>query len=275
MPLLLALMLTIACSGGKEENKTPPPPEKAAEKAPEFKIDPATMAAEAQNVVLVPSPAEMERALSNAGLGSKLAQMVKGRDIKMDVEDKDQIAVRLGVVLADTVLTAKDSPKEQLAARLDRLKEGFNKLGAGQDVQATIDDLKNRIANDAVSREDLIKEMDELSGVMVPELQFEAGDWVVPLIQAGSWLEGANLVSGALLSEKKYDAATGLLKQPAVVDYFLKYVQRDGRTKAPDEVVKRLEATLQTLKEVAAKDTLGEAEVNTVHSSTTAVLEML
>jgi hypothetical protein len=52
-------------------------------------------------------------------------------------------------------------------------------------------------------------------------------------------------------------------------------VQRDGRTKAPDVVVKRLEGTLQTLKEVAGKDTLGEAEVSTVHSSTTAVLEML
>ena len=39
--------------------------------------------------------------------------------------------------------------------------------------------------------------MDELSGVMVPELEYEAGDWVVPLIQTGSWLEGANLVSGA------------------------------------------------------------------------------
>ena len=27
---------------------------------------------------------------------------------------------------------------------------------------------------------------------MVPELEYEAGEWVVPLIQAGSWLEGAS-----------------------------------------------------------------------------------
>ena len=72
---------------------------------------------------------------------------------------------------------------------------GFEKLGAGSDIQATIDEMSTQINNDAINRDDLLKRIDELSGVMVPELEYEAGEWVVPLIQAGSWLEGAHLVS--------------------------------------------------------------------------------
>lgn len=223
----------------------------------------------------MPSPAEMQRSLDKANVNKALAGMVKDRDIKMDVENKDQIAVRCGVVLADLVLTVKDAPKEKIVARLDRLAEGLNKLGAGTDVQSTITDMKTRVQNDAVNREELLKEMDELSGVMVPELEYEAGEWVVPLIQAGSWLEGAHLVSGALKEVSRVDAADNLLKQPAVVDYFIKYVDREGANKAPDEVVGKLRETLNTLKGVTAKPTLAAEDLDTIHSSTGAVLTLL
>lgn len=264
-------------TSGEAEKSTTPPPEKPAaqEKAPEAKLDPATLKKDAQQVALVPSPAEMEKTLSNAGVGAKLATMVKDRDIKMDVDNKDQLAVRTGVVLADLVLTVKDSPKERIAQRLDRLAEGLDKLGAGKDVQAEIADMKTRIQNDAVNRDDLVKEFDELSGVMVPELEYEAGEWVVPLIQAGSWLEGAHLVSGAVKEAGKIDAADNLLRQPAVVDYFIKYVEREGGEKAPDEVVAKLKETLATLKKVTSKPTLGAEDVDTIHSSTGAVLTLL
>jgi hypothetical protein len=250
---------------------TPPP----AEAAPPKAFDAATLQADAQAVALVPSPAEMERAMANAGIQAKLGDTIKDRKITMDVDNKDQIAVRTGVVLADLVLTVKDSSKETLVARLALLKTGFQKLGAGSDIQATIDELSAQISNDAISRDKLLQEMDELSGVMVPELEYEAGEWVVPLIHAGSWLEGAHLVSGALKAEKKYGAADGMLRQPAVVDYFIKYVNREGSEKAPDEVVARLRETLNTLKVVASKPSLGEEDVETIHSSTGAVLSML
>ena len=69
---------------------------------------------------------------------------------------------------------------------------------------------ETQIKNDAINEDDLLKEMDELSGVMVSELEYEAGEWVVPLIQAGSWLEGANLVSAAIVKEDKFDVAGNL-----------------------------------------------------------------
>jgi len=247
-----------------------PPP------AAEQKLDVAQLQAEAVAAALVPSPAEMQKALTNAGISTQLAELVKDNKFKMDATSKDQLAVCTGVVLADLVLTIKTATKEQKLDRLNRLKQGFNGLGGGADVVATIDDLSGRIANDAVSPDDLIKEIDELSGVMVPELKLEAGDWVVPLIQAGSWLEGSNLVSAALQKAGKYDPiATGLLRQPAVVDHFITYVNHEGKDKAPDQVVARLNETLSTLKVVANKETLTEQDVATVQSATSAVLTML
>ena len=100
------------------------------------------------------------QALSNAGLQAKLAEMVASdKDITMDVENKDQLAVRTGVVLADLVLTVKTSSKELLLARLAKLKVGFEKLGAGSDIQATIDEMSTQINNDAINRDDLLKEV--------------------------------------------------------------------------------------------------------------------
>ena len=276
--ILLSLSLLAGCTGEEQPAEQPEaqPAEQPAEQAvtPDVQFEPETLKAEAENVTLVPSPAEMQRALANAGLTSELASMVSDKDIGTDVENLDQVAVRTGVILAEVVLTLKDAPKEKLVTRLESMKAGFVKLGAGNDIPQTIDELISSINND-LNREDLLDEVDLLSGAMVPELETEAGDWVVPLIQAGSWLEGAHLVSGAIESESKFDAAGSLLRQPEVVEYFLKYVQREGGEKAPDEVVKQLEATLVKLKEIASKPTLSAEDVKEIHAATGAVLSML
>lgn len=274
------LGLTIACSGGDTPvvDEAPKKSEPTAEAAPKKmkSFDLAELQKAAEEVALVPSPAEMQKSLKNAGLTTDLAALVSAdRKIGMDVEDKDNLAVRTGVVLADLVLTVKTSSKDSKLERLEKLKAGFKALGAGDDIQATIADLSTQIKNDAINEDDLLKEMDELSGVMVSELEYEAGEWVVPLIQAGSWLEGANLVSAAIVKENKFDVAGQLLKQPRVVEYFLKYVEREGRSKAPDQVVTKLTEVLNGLKEIAEKPAMSAEDVNAVNSSTSEVLSML
>lgn len=272
--------LTIACSGGDTPvaEDAPKNPEPTAEAAPKKmkSFDLAELQKAAEEVALVPSPAEMQKSLKNAGLTTDLAALVSAeRNIGMDVEDKDNLAVRTGVVLADLVLTVKTSSKDAKLERLEKLKAGFKALGAGDDIQATIADLSTQIKNDAINEDDLLKEMDELSGVMVSELEYEAGEWVVPLIQAGSWLEGANLVSAAIVKENKFDVAGQLLKQPRVVEYFLKYVEREGRSKAPDQVVTKLTEVLNNLKKIAEKPKMSAEDVNAINSSTSEVLSML
>jgi hypothetical protein len=273
--IFLPLALLAACTGTTPEPEPGPEGEPTAEPAQELSLDVADLQQQAENITLVPSPAEMQAALEKAGLTSQLASLVGDRKISVNSDNLDQVAVRTGVVLAEIVLTVKDTPKERFAERMETLKEGFKLLGAGNDIPSVIDDIVERVNNDAVSRDDLLKEVDELSGVMVPELETEAGDWVVPLIQAGSWLEGSHFVASAIQAESKYGAAGALLRQPSVVDYFLSYVQREGREKAPDEVVKQLEQTLLKLKEIAAKDALSEEDVKTIHDVTGAVLQLL
>ena len=169
----------------------------------------------------------------------------------------------------------KTATNEEHLARLARVKEGMAALGAGEKVQTTLDELAAKIKTGSGSREDLLKELDELSGVLVPDLKYEAGEWVIPLIKAGSWLEGAHLVAGAIKEEGKFEQAGTLLRQPHVIDYFIEYVDREGSEKAPDAVIAKLKETLATLKEVTAKSVIEEDDVTTIHSATAAVLTML
>lgn len=273
-----ALTLTLlGCSG--EEAKPPetptaeapnptPPPE-----APALAVQ--DLQAQAENIALVPSPVEMQKALEKAGIAQGLSGMVPARTLKLDVENKDVLAVRTGVVLADALLTVKDAPKETLVARLGQVKTGLANLGAGTDIGATLDDIIGRVNNDAVSRDDLVKELDELHGAVIPEIKYEAGERVVPLIQAGSWLAGSNLVADALVQNNKPEAGTQLLRQPAVADYFLKYVKVEGEGKAPDEVLKQLEATLTRLKAIASLNVLTVDDVKEVKAQTDAVMKLL
>lgn len=275
VPSMVTILSLAACSGepAKPTEPVQPPAVETPAAPPALAI--ADLAADAQNVTLVPSPAEMQKAMEKAGIADGLSKLVQERQLKMDVENKDVVAVRTGVVLADCLLTVKDSPKEKLVERLGIVKAGMQNLGAGTDIQATIDDLTARITNDGISRDDLVKELDEMHGAIIPEIKFEAGERAVPLIQAGSWLEGSNLVSAAILAANKPDAGTQLLRQPQVVDYFLKYVQTEGADKAPDAVLKQLEGTLNKLKEIAAKPSLSGDDVKEVKAQTDSVLALL
>ena len=276
---LIILSLGIGCNQEPDAKKPDPKPEKPIVQKPkkEFTFNLDTLDQKiVQEIALVPSPAEMQKALGKAGLQSKLGELADaGQSISMNTEDKDQLAVRCGVVLAELALTAKTAKTEKIISNLGLLKDGFTKLGAGKKFLKTIDELSSSVQTGAKSRDDLLKEMDRLAGIMVPELKKELGDWVVPLVQAGSWLKGANLVSTAIESEEKYETATRLLKQPHVIDYFLKYVRREGKKKAPDEVIAQLEQTLLTLKDICKKPSFAKEDVLSIKTNTQNVLKFL
>lgn len=274
--LLLSAVVAGVCGCKPEPAPAPEPtPAPVPEPPPAAPaLDLASLQAQAENVALTPSPAEMQAALAKAQITQSLADLVQKREIKMDATNPDRVAVRTGVLVADVVLTVKVAPKEDLVARIGQIQAGLKLLGAGADIDNTLTDLAARIQNDAVSRDELVRDLDELSGVIIPEVKYEAGERVVPLIQAGSWLEGANLVSTAVTNSGQFQAADALLKQPEVVDYFLKVVKVEGGA-APDEVIAKLEASLGALKEITAKPTLSAEDVKSIHDQTDAVLALL
>jgi len=280
--LSLSLAAFVAACGGEAETPEvvpePAPTEEPAA-APATPDDPGLdMEAlnDAENVALVPSPVETQKALEAAGIDTQLASLIPDHKFDLANADTDHAALRTGVVLADSLLTVKTSKKEVLLGRLDQIRQGMTQLGGGKDIDATLQDMRDRVKTDAVDREELLKEFDELSGAVIPELKFNDNERVVPLIEAGSWLEGANLVAKAVKDSPDTGAADTLLKQPAVVDYFIDYVREEGADKAPATVTEKLEASLKTLKELASKtDPLSADDIATVIQVTDDVLALL
>lgn len=274
---LLVFLTGIACNDSPPEEPPKKEPQTQEKPVKKFNLDVQNLDQKLiQKIALVPSPAEMQKALSKAGLQSKLGMLARqGKPITMETDNPDQLAVRCGVVLAELALTVKTAENEKIISNLALLKDGFAKLKAGDKFLKTIDELSSSVQTGAKSRDDLLKEMDQLAGIMVPELKKELGDWVVPLVQAGSWLKGANLVASAIEEEGKFDVATRLLKQPHVIEYFLTYVQREGKDKAPDEVITQLEKTLLDLKVMTQKAALGKEDVLSIKTNTQNVLQFL
>jgi hypothetical protein len=277
--LVAVLAAVTACSGGEPKPPEPvePEPAEAAPVNPETPpVTPQDLEASNEKVALVPSPMETQKALEASGIQTQLATLIPKHQFDMATSDTDQAAIRTGVVLADLLLTTKGATKEDIVARLEAIGTGMEQLGGGPDIQATLKDFADRVKTDAVSRDELLKEFDELSGVVIPELEFNGQDRIVPLIEAGSWLEGANLVSKAIKAASDRSAAEKLLKAPTVVDYFIKYVRTEGAEKAPAAVTKKLEEALMTLKGLAEKtEPLTDEDIDTVIRVTDDVLALM
>lgn len=221
-----------------------------------------------------PSPKEMKITLDKAGVQMALPAT---RTFSTADLGRDHLAVQTGVLLADLVLTVDDSTTEQKVAYLNALKASCESLDVGEDIPGEVDSVREQVESGALDGPKLVHEFDELHGVMVPELEQEDAKWLVPLVQAGSWLEGAHLVSGALRGQTNMEAANNLLRQPTVVRYFQRYVsERAADPEAPAAgVIKTLQATLTTLETVSSKDSLSQADIETIHSETGKVLAIL
>lgn len=276
-PWTLAVLLAAsACSGGEVPAEGEVSPDAAVDEAPPLEMSKDDLAKGSENIALVPSVVETQAALEASGISTQLADLLPERKLEMKKDGKDNAAVTTGVLIADMLLTVKTAPKEKLLAHLAQIKAGMQALEGGNDIQNVIGDIEERVKADAVTRDELLKELDELSGAVIPELEFNGQERIVPLIQAGSWLEGANLVAKAVKQADKPAAADSLLKQPAVVAYFLKYVKEEGAEKAPAAITQKLEESLLALKAIADKtEPLTTADIDVVIKTTNDVLALL
>jgi hypothetical protein len=267
---LALLSCLTACGGGGEEVAPANNPEAAAPAPASLSVE---MRAAAVEDHLVPSPGEMQAAMTAANIQASLASLVPEREMDMSSDDKDHIAVRTGVVLADMLLTVEGAPKEATVARFKQIQAGLQVLKAGDDLPREIDDLIGQIENDSLTGSKLVFELDQLRAAVIPEISYEA-DWTLPMLQAGAWLEGAHLISKAL-ADGANSAGTELLQQPDVVDYFLRYVAKEGEGRADSKVLDTLKATLSKIKEIVSKDALTAEDISAIHDSTGVVLDML
>ncbi len=250
--LLLALL---ACS---PEEKPPPPPVVAPVVAP---------------AVLVPPPGKVQASLQQAGIQADVQTIVGSKIIRPTAESSDETAVRTGVLLAQVVLTIRSAPRADSSARLSAVREGLSALGATPALLESVDQLSRGLENDAINEADRSVELERLAKVIV-EQGYTAGPRTVPLLQAGGWLAGSNVVAAAVLSSGKLEAGA-LLRQPEVATYFLSFVRREGEKTNLPPVMGKVESTLQLLQALAGKPTIGAEELQQVQQHTNDLLSLL
>lgn len=269
MRWIVAVLWTAVTVAGCGSPPPAPQPEPRAEAPAQAAPSP-----EAVSKILAPSPLKLETEVREAGVADALADLVPASPAEIDTADKDRVAVRTGVVLAYAVLGGKSTPKADFLAQLKSARNGMAALGAGAGLMSTIDDSITHVENDAASREDFIRELDGIVGYAVPEQGWGPEDRTGPLLQAGAWLAGTNVVARAVVRSGKVEAAQKLLARKDVADYFLRYAKGDGSQKA-GPVAEQLVATLTKLSEIASKPTLTLDDAQAVADATGALLSQI
>ena len=252
-------------SGGEETAA----PQKA--EPPAERTDLATLA---HNTSLVPSPTEVQEAMLHAGVDIKFETYVKRRSMDLGAE-KETVALRTGIVLADLVLTLNNSDKDVLLKDLENLRAGLATIGAGTDIDATLGQVIDHVKTDAVTRQELWLQVEEMREAIYGELAMEAGSQMVPLVQAGSWLEGTYLLSEAIIASGEWGNAHNLLRQPDVVSYFLTQLKAADAQGTEFPMVTLTRGTLEQMHDIAAKDALTEEDVTKVRDLTGELLGQL
>lgn len=268
------VLLLLAGCGAPEPTAPPAPAPAPAAVAPVPAVSQGELAALTQRV-LAPSPVETRKALERAGVAADVARLVPSRNLVLDGPNVDVVAVRTGVLLADTVLALDTLADPDLLARMKTLQQGLVRMGAGAGLLATVQGLVDRQTNHGITRPELLQALDETVGAAIPEEGLGPDDRTGPLLQSGAWLATTNVAAEAVLQGGKVDAAGTLFRQKAVADWFLGYVRGAAKAKADEQVLKVLEETLTTLSTLSAKESLGEADVRAIRDATGALLGML
>ena len=250
----------------------------AGAKAPAGKAPAAAGAGpNAVEAALAPSPLDLDKRVRAAGLNTALSSLVPDRSFDMSGGSPDSVAVRTGVVLSDAILAGDAGSSALFVRRLEQARDGMKRLGMteGQGVLKQVDGFIKAARDETASRGDFVRALDQILQDKVPEESWAPGDQTGPLLQAGAWLAGTNLIARAVVADGNAAAAQQLLRQPEVVDFFIGYVSSEGAEKAPDAIVSDLTATLEQLKAVASKPTVTVADAQIVVDATDQLLGQL
>ena len=228
------------------------------------------------NIRIIPELPETQQALEAAGIEVEIAKLVPMRAYDMSITAPDLAAVRTGVLLADVLLTVKTSESDVLVQRLEIIDAGMKRLESGSEVEARIGEQIGSVKTESKTRDELLAGFRDFSREVVSELEWRDQARVVPLIQAGAYLEGAYLIARAMQQAKDRTGGDELLKRGEAVDYFMTFVDGPEGEKVSDEVRSTLQDTLTKLKPVAHKEgALTDEDLATVVSATEQVLGFL
>ena len=267
--LWLALGLLTACGGSGE-------PEPTKNVSNDATLSPETVtSAAAIPSGLIPSPLEVENAVRRAGVADSLLARVpdsRGYSITTDTH-LDRVAVQTGVLLTDVILSARKADATTLSTRLEHIHIGLKAMGADAELLQTVEEFKNGIAGDVITREALLEEMARITDLMTPEKKWGPSPQTGPLVQAGAWLAGVHMVANSIVAADRVDAADQLLKHPDVVGYFLGYLSTKNET--PSTILHVLQLRLEDIHVRTKKRSLNRDDVESILATTDGIFRQL
>jgi hypothetical protein len=277
MAALAGALIGFGC-GGSETPKTDAPstetnPEAGGEAAPEAatKIDFDAAKSRGKTAMFVPAPTEFQAALKATGANIDLTALASGSTRSIEGKSKQIIALETGVRVADLLLTAQTGDSEAIAARITGAREGLASLGGDAAVLARIDQVKVDFEKGILPADKLGAQLDILARDIQADLDKNVGKDIATLVQAGGWVEGVNLLSGALADGFNADAAA-LLNQPSVLEYFLSFLKDSAPAKAGDDSVTTVIIEMEKMGALAGKDALTAEDVKALNGHAQAIL---
>ena len=257
---------------GTAPSVTAPEPEVAAAEDVPMKIDIAAVKNEARTAMFVPAPTEFQAALKASAPDVDIRKLVKDSGRTLEGKNTAVLALETGVRISNVLMSVHTRDKAAIIARMKSAREGLVALKAPGGVIKEVDRVIADYGSGSLTDDELGPVFDVLAERINDDLQRMTDSNTATLVQAGGWVQGANLLSTALSSAGITGEAAALLHQPTVLDYFLRFLKESGPARAGDPQVTAVITEMEAMKAIASKAELGAADVKAVASHTSNIL---
>ena len=256
---MISLLFMWAC-GGEVENKSTNSNfqplqqqiEKQLEKEKQEKKE-ISISGEFKQDVLSPSPLETQKTVQKAGISICSMNLLRNTSTILKETQESKQIIRVGVLLCDVIVSIEHASKEEVIQKFSNIIEGMATMKVGIGLMDMIKEMHTQYANDAITKKELVEGLDNIVAMSVPEDGFSKDDPTGPLLQAGAWLQGVDLVSQAILKEDKIEVANQLLRLEHVATLFLQYANGEGKEKTTEQILDQMKTSLTYLQTLAKK----------------------
>jgi hypothetical protein len=222
--------------------------------------------------MFVPAPTEFQAALDASKAGLDIRKLVPAEDRDLTGKKAEILALETGVRVGKLLMTVQGGDKAAINKRMSAAREGLVSLNAPPELLADVDKLLKDYESGVLSTKELGPAMDLLSEKIQDQLNEKLGPTIATLVQAGGWLQGANLLATGLSSKNLTGDSAALLHQPTVLQFFMDFLKNSDPARAGDPDVGAVIQEMEKMALIAAKADLSGDDVKAVAGHTSAIL---
>ena len=220
----------------------------------------------------VPNPSEIQNALKALGVSTDVSSLVTEKNFDFRPMDGPQIALNTGVVTADLVLTVDQASNEEIASRVDLIRQGLTELGANQELLDTATQFGERVRAGRLEKDAIVAELDAFQSSFLDGVErYSSTDAAVGL-QAGAWVEAVHIISTTLASQDAAGSGAHIFRQPFVVEYFLNYIRANAEKAGDGTLLEGVVPAMEELHTITQKEALTAEDVATIREKSGTIL---